>query len=380
MSEFLEYQNLTWPEIAELPRNTPLVIPLGEKYSWERLGEALGNPARIGLLPAIPFGWVGSGLPVAEVVFSAFLGNLLDSLREDGFSQVFALIPPGLRLNLGSECLIQATPERLTPLQPFPPDDQRDKVLLFPIGHTEQHGFHLPLNTDTVIIDAIARGTAQTVPERAYALPAMPYGVSMHRPAFAGTLNAGGRAFEDFWLGILDTLIGRGFTRLYLLSGHGGNCSFLTNVVKYAGERHLNAFIATAFLYLSSPEGVEVLQAHRESGTGGMGHACELETSFLLHLRPNLVHMERAVDETEFISTPSYYMDWVEGGALIANPPWEDDTKTGAYGAGSLGTAEKGRIWLQAAVTEKTAHVEEIHAQYSRRIIRRRELAQAGTE
>ena len=103
-----------------------------------------------------------------------------------------------------------------------------------------------------------------------------------------------------------------------------------------------------------------------------MGHACELETSFILHLRPELVHMERAVDEVDFISTPNYYMDWVEGGALIANPPWDDDTRTGAYGAGSLGTAEKGRLWLEAAIAEKLEHVAEINEQHRRREARRK--------
>jgi creatinine amidohydrolase/Fe(II)-dependent formamide hydrolase-like protein len=81
--------------------------------------------------------------------------------------------------------------------------------------------------------------------------------------------------------------------------------------------------------------------------------------------------MERVVDETDFIATPSYFMDWVEGGALVANPPWDDDTATGAYGAGSLSTAEHGRIWLQAAIEEKISHVEEIHEQQERREARR---------
>jgi creatinine amidohydrolase len=155
------------------------------------------------------------------------------------------------------------------------------------------------------------------------------------------------------------------------MNGHGGNSSFLVNVVKYAGERYPQIFCATAFLYLSGPRGVAALEAKRQSALGGMGHACELETSLLLHLRPDLVHLERAVDETDFIITPSYYMDWIEGGALIANPPWEDDTRTGAYGAGSLGTAEKGAYWLQAAIAEKVDHVAEIHEQYQRRKERR---------
>ena len=102
-----------------------------------------------------------------------------------------------------------------------------------------------------------------------------------------------------------------------------------------------------------------------------MGHACELETSLVLHIRPELIHLEKAIDELDFISTPEYYMDWVEGGSLVANPPWDDDTRTGAYGAGSLATAEKGKIWLEAAIMEKVAHVHEIHEQHTRREVRR---------
>jgi creatinine amidohydrolase/Fe(II)-dependent formamide hydrolase-like protein len=66
-------------------------------------------------------------------------------------------------------------------------------------------------------------------------------------------------------------------------------------------------------------------------------------------------------------------MDWVEGGALIANPPWEDDSHTGAYGAGSLATKENGRIWYEAAIAEKVAHVAEIIEQHQRRLARRKE-------
>jgi creatinine amidohydrolase len=155
------------------------------------------------------------------------------------------------------------------------------------------------------------------------------------------------------------------------MNGHGGNSSFLVNVVKYAGELHRRIFCATSWLYLSGPSGVEALTKYRRSSIGGMGHAGELETSLIMYLKPELLRADCIIDETDFVSTPSYYMDWVEGGTLIANPPWDDDTVTGPYGAGSLATVENGEIWLEAAVAEKLDHVREIHEQHNRREARR---------
>jgi creatinine amidohydrolase len=379
VTELFNYADMTWDAVADLPRDIPLVLPLGSGYNLNLLASQLSNPVRLGLLPAFPFGWRGSGLEVSEPLLLQYIANLLDSLRDDGFSRVYCLAPSGLDpqsfflKNLSSICL--RLPNQSTSSASFqlPPDIERGKVVLIPIGHTEQHGFHLPLSVDTIIIDSIARGTAAKMPTRSYALPVVPYGVSTHRSSFAATMNAGGRAFEDFWLAVIDALVSRGFDRFYLMSGHGGNSSFLVNIVKYAGERHRRIFCATTWLHTSGRIGAEALQKYRTSKIGGMGHAGELETSYMLHLCPELCRMERVVDETDFVTTPDYYMDWIEGGSLVANPPWDDDTKTGAYGAGSHGTAEKGRLWLEVAVEEKADHVEQIHEQHVRREKRRSE-------
>lgn len=380
MADLFNYDEMTWDAVAKLPRHTPLVLPLGSGYDMNLLADQLGDPPRIGLLPPFPFGWRGSGIEVPEPIFFPYVSNLLDSLRDDGFSRVYCLAPAGLDPQsfflraLSPFCLRLPHSTHDASTWQLPPDSERGKVILIPIGHTEQHGFHLPLSVDTIIIEAIAKGTANHIlPTRSYSLPVMPFGVSTHRSSFAATLNAGGRAFEDFWLAVIDLLVARGFDRFYLMSGHGGNTSFLVNIVKYAGERHRRIFCATAWLHTSGRLGAEALQKYRTSPIGGMGHACELETAYLLHLRPDLCHMDRVVDEMDFVATPDYYMDWIEGGSLVANPPWDDDTKTGAYGAGSHGTAEKGRLWLEAAIQEKADHVNQIHEQHERREQRRKE-------
>ena len=379
MTTFFNYDDMTWDAVAELPRDTPLVLPLGSGYNLDLLASQLSNPPHLGLLPAFPFGWRGSGLEVPEPLLFQYLANLSDSLRDDGFSRAYCLTPQGLdpqsffKISSLQSLLTLPHATHDLPITHLPPDSERGRVILIPIGHTEQHGFHLPLSVDTIIIESIAKGTANKLPTRSYALPVMPYGVSTHRSSFAATLNAGGRAFEDFWLAVIDVLVTRGFDRFYLMSGHGGNCSFLVNVVKYAGERHRRTFCATSWLHTSGHIGAEALKKYRTSPIGGMGHAGELETSYLMHLRPDLCHMECVVDETDFVATADYYMDWIEGGSLVANPPWDDDTKTGAYGAGSHATAEKGRLWLEAAIEEKADHVEQIHEQHERREQRRNE-------
>jgi creatinine amidohydrolase len=367
-TQFLRFDELTYPEVAALPRASRVVLPVTCGFDLAALAARLGDPDQVWLLPAIPFGWPGSGLETPPPVFSTVVRNLLSNLLEDGFTDAVAVVPSDSPLEADIPQIVLPGGEKLALL---PADSDREKVVIIPIGHTEQHGFHAPLSTDTLIIEAIGRGTAQAVPEQAVCLPVTPYGVSTHRRSFPGTFNVGGRAFEDFWVALVDTLAGRGFTRFYMLSGHGGSCSFLVNVVKYAGERHPYIFCATAGLYLNGPKGAAALEAKRQSPIGGMGHACELETSLILALRPELIHLDRAVDEMDFIATPSYYMDWIEGGALVANPPWDDDTQTGAYGAGSLGTKEKGEYWLKVAIEEKVDHVAEIHEQYRRRRARR---------
>jgi creatinine amidohydrolase len=374
MAHITHYENLSWPEVAALPRDLPIVLPLGDGYNHDQIARDIGAD-HICLLPAMPYGWAESIVPVSEEMLRRVVAGILSAPHEEGFTRLYVLHAGAEDFNFPN---VQQLRLERSGHDPDSLAASPQRVILIPCGHTEQHGYHLSMNTDTVIIGAIAHGVAERIPDEAESLPALPYGVSMHRSAFAGTFHMGGRVFEDFMVEIVGTLVARGADRFYLVSGHGGNSSFLHNAVKYMGERYRGIFAATTWLHTSGHLGAPALEAYRHSRIGGMGHAGELETSYMLHLRPDLCKMDRVVDETVFISTPNYYMDWIEGGALIANPPWEDDTITGSYGAGSLATPENGARWLEVAIQEKIDHVREIHEQQNRRIAKRARMEAEG--
>jgi creatinine amidohydrolase len=372
MMELIPYADLTWPEVAQLPRALPLLIPLGrDEYDYAAVARQMAAEQAV-VLPPVPYGFRrADGDPSGQLsVRPGLLGRLLRGIQRELKAQGFERV---IFLNgHGSQGL---NPDRLEVLDCAYrqrlgldlPSDLRRRVTVISTGHTEQHGHHLPLSTDSLIVEAIAAEVSASVPAEVFCLPVWPYGVSTHTRQFPATLNLGGRVFEDFFLEIVGSLVKLGAEMIYFSNGHGGNHSFLVNVSKYAGERHPGTFIATEWLHTTGP----ALERYRQSQRGGMGHGCELETSYVLHLRPDLVHMEHAAVETDFISTPNYYMDWVEGGRLIANPPWSDDTVSGIYGDGRLGTAEKGRLWLAAAVEEKLASLREIREQHTRRQMKR---------
>jgi len=359
------YADLTWPEIAALPRDLPLGIPLGmDDYDLEYAAQQLGA-SQLVLLPSVPYGFRRADddplgyLAVRPGLLRRGLIGIGKELRAQGFRDIVYLNGHGDQgLSGGGMKLLDVPYSRR--LSPAWPNDLANRVVVVSTGHTEQHGYHLPLSTDSLIVRAIADGLAARAPDEVWCLPAWPYGVSTHTREFPGTLNLGGRVFEDFFLAIVDRLARLGAEMILFSNGHGGNHSFLVNVVKLAGERHPHRFIATEWLHTTGP----ALQHYRQTALGGMGHGGELETSYILHLRPDLVHMERATTEIDYVTTAHYAMDWVESGRLIANPPWSDDTVSGLYGDGCQGTAEKGRLWLEAAVDEKLETVREIREQH----------------
>lgn len=360
MSTFLTYDELVYPQVDELSRSLPWLLPLGpyEPDKIAEIGHEVFKGQRFGVLPTVPYGWGDSVLPLPPVLMERFFESLAEVLEEDGWEDIYLLTPQ----TITSGCPFEQIVRDSAPA----PNLQMRSTAVVPIGHTEQHGFHLTLNTDTVI----ASGLAQRIQGELTVLPVWPYGVSTHRRQFPGTLTLDARLFEDIWVAVARALASRGFENVFFLNASPGNASFLANSVKFCGELLPENFVYTTPIHTGFGKAWEKVKAERKSAL--MGHACELETSLMLALKPACVHLDWAVEEAEPLQSPHRQRDWAENHVLQANPPRTDDSHTGGLGSPAHADAARGQDWLQAAAQDLSALVEEASAQQLERKLRRR--------
>lgn len=109
-------------------------------------------------------------------------------------------------------------------------------VAVLPIGSQEQHGDHLPLGTDTLLVEAVARRALESRQD-VVLCPTLPYGFSAHHQ-FACALSLHPNTLLDVLTQLLDSLVAAGFRRILVLNGHGGNVEMMSQAVKLAALRH----------------------------------------------------------------------------------------------------------------------------------------------
>jgi creatinine amidohydrolase len=201
----------------------------------------------------------------------------------------------------------------------------RGGVLLVPLGSCEQHGPHLPLDTDTRVAEAVARGAAAAT--GAVVAPAVAYGASGEHQAFPGTLSMGHEALERVLVELGRSAIG-GFAAVVFVCGHGGNAPAV-----HAAVTHLRHEGRAAWAWFPDVP-------------GGDAHAGRTETSLLLAIAPEVVGPDRPVGNTAPLGDllPALVRDGVR-------PHAPDGVLGDARGA----TAEEGRALLEELTRSLTA-------------------------
>jgi creatinine amidohydrolase len=228
-------------------------------------------------------------------------------------------------------------------------------VVLFPTGSFEQHGPHLPFTTDTDIVTAVASGVERAMTERVLLLPTLWPGLSTHHMHFPGTLDVPQMAYIALITELGKSIANMGAKRAFILNGHGGNDTPLR-----AALRELKtAVTATRFAFANYWSlAAKTLRDVRESELGGMGHACEMETSIMLHLQPDRVKLERAVRDGPKHADVYRKADMQHARPVFFVNEFHEVTESGVIGHPDLASAEKGKRFLDGIVSEVVAFVE----------------------
>lgn len=232
----------------------------------------------------------------------------------------------------------------------------QDPVVVLPIGSVEDHGRHLPLDTDNFLIWSICEAAARQLDGKMLLMPLIPYGFETHHMDFPGTIDIGIEHLLHFVTDITKSVARHGFSRLLIADGHGSNMPILDLVARRT-ILETNALCA-AFIWPSLA--AQAIESVRESDApGGMAHACELETSVYLHLAAERVEMKNAADEIGFPRSRYIWMDLMKGSPVLMMDHWSRFSRSGAYGQPSLATKEKGKIIFEAVVKALVELVEE---------------------
>ena len=234
------------------------------------------------------------------------------------------------------------------------------KVLLLPIGSTEQHGHHLPLDVDNFLATNVCLEAAKKSPRELLVMPNIPYGYNEHAQDFPGTIHVTYEHFIEYCLDVVKSAAYAGFDRIIIVDGHGSN-EHLCEFIARRATLETDALVATTmWTNLVKQEFEEI----RDSEMGGAAHACELETSAYLYLDPDRVQMDKAADHYGGAAgsegSKYLYVDLAKGWGPVKVVKWtSSSTPNGVSGAPTLGTAEKGKVLIEAASDHLVAFSQE---------------------
>jgi len=228
--------------------------------------------------------------------------------------------------------------------------NERRTAAIVPTGAVEQHGPHLPLNTDLLIAEVVAKEVAG----RADGVTAEPlaYGCSWHHTSFGGTVSVRTTTFISLVFDVCRSLSDSGFVPV-LLNAHHGNKAPLQVALADLAEMGVRAYAFSYFDLLA-----EVLAEIFPDPSSSVGHACAMETSMIMHLRPELVKREAVPHGGTPPTWPDPHMFGGDNVSVVRS--FEEINPTGVIGRPEEASAAKGEQLFQAAVARSSEAVAKI--------------------
>lgn len=218
-------------------------------------------------------------------------------------------------------------------------------VALLPTGAVEQHGPHLPLDTDSFTSFTVCVRAAERVRDfPLLVLPPVWWGLSPYWMAFPGTLTLKPETLMALIVDIAESVARHGVRRMVIVNGHGGNDGLIQAAAVKASEARVE--VAALSYWTLVPD---VMRELTERDDGDIGHAGELETSIQLHLQADCVELKDVAPE-QCLDLRERARRLGPGAAGVYLPPNpQAESPHGVYGMAHAGSADKGRQVVDAA-------------------------------
>jgi creatinine amidohydrolase len=228
--------------------------------------------------------------------------------------------------------------------------DPARTVAVLPLGATEQHGPHLPLSVDTVLVDGVVNAalTQLAATDPVLVLPTQTVGLSTEHTAFAGTLHLSPQTLIQLWCDIGTSVARAGVKKLLMFNAHGGNVGLMDVVARELRAEH--GLIVYSSSWYNLPLDADVMSRFSADEHRFGIHAGDIETSMMLALSPSSVNMAEAKN---FASTSQdrakHYTVLGNGNSAKLGWHMQDYNPQGAAGNASAATAVKGAALVNSA-------------------------------
>ncbi len=228
-------------------------------------------------------------------------------------------------------------------------------VVVRPTGAIEQHGPHLPLDTDSWSSTAISLRAAEQVEQfPVLVLPPIWWGLSPYWMVFPGTITLRPETLLDVIHDICRSVAQHGFRKLAIVNGHGGNDGLIQAAAIKASDQDLHV-VSLSYWNLS----LDLMREMSSRDPGTIGHAGEMETSIQLHLQPECVDLESVTEEQclDLVAHPD-----LGGGAVFLPPNPRVESPHGVYGQARAGTREIGERMVRVTAQRLADLLVQFHA------------------
>ncbi|GJM27443.1 MAG: creatinine amidohydrolase [Cyclobacteriaceae bacterium] len=222
---------------------------------------------------------------------------------------------------------------------------------VLPLGAIEQHGPHLAVSTDTSLVTRIASQAEKLRPDKILLCPTLPFGSSHHHLQFGGTLSLSITTYTQVVVDLVESLVQNGFNRIILLNGHGGNIVPGKQALAVLNDKNDKTSTSNIVLATYWELAGDAFTKGSLMESPALSHACEYETSLLLHLFPEKVNMKKAERATR--PDPNWYIPYEEESpyrGVSTHKPTQFISNNGSSGEPQLATTEKGKYLFDHAV------------------------------